>query len=365
MPIDPQPAKTQSPAITALKNELANLTWPREGLLVDATLINKGPRIAYFDLGKFGTGVVYGAEFLNAKEIVRELVLGDIINAKIVALDGEGGHTELSLTEASRQKVWQQVQDLQESGDIIKVKVTGINQGGLMANVFELKGFLPFSQLSPEHYPKDMETDRARAMDEMKNFVGQELSVKVINVNAKKNKLILSERETVSVNIKELLSNYTKDQVVDGMVSGIADFGIFVRFVDNPQIEGLVHISEIDHRIIDNPKETVQMNEAVKVKIIDIRDGRVFLSLKALKPDPWATIGELYKEGAEVTGRVHKYNPFGAVINLDGGVQGLIHVSEFGGLDEMKKIILPGESYPFVIASLKPEEKRLILKVKR
>ena len=265
-PIDVNAAKTPLTPTQALKNELSGLQWPREGSVVEASLINKVSRQAFFDMGRFGTGMVYGQEFLNAREIIRNLKVGEKLSAKIVDLDGEGGYIELSLTEASRQRVWQQVQDLQESGEIVKLKISAVNPGGLIANIGELKAFLPVSQLAPEHYPADFDTDKQKATEELKKFIGEEFSVKVINVNSKKNKLIISERDTVSVNVKDLLTQYEVGQTVDGLVSGIADFGIFVRFVDNPQIEGLVHISEIDHRIIDNPKETVKMNEAVKVR---------------------------------------------------------------------------------------------------
>lgn len=357
--------KTVSTPGSTLKAEISALSWPREGAVVEAKLIKKAARMAYFDMGKFGTGVVFGAEMQNAREIIRDMEPGTVVAAKVLDLDGESGYLELSLTEAGRQRLWQQAADLQESGEIVKVKVTGVNPAGLTANLSDLKAFLPVSQLSPEHYPKDFDTDRAKAVEDLKALIGSELEVKVINVNSKKNKLIISERETVSVNMKDLLGSYTVGQIVDGLVSGIADFGIFVRFAANPQIEGLVHISEIDHKLIDNPKETVTMNEPVKVKIIDIRDGRVFLSLKALKPDPWQTVGEKYAAGQDVSGKVQKYNPFGAVINLDGGMQGLIHVSEFGGVDDMKKAIIPGESYAFIIDSVRPEEKRITLKIKK
>lgn len=349
----------------ALKNELSAMAWPREGGVVEATLVSKESRQAFFDLGKFGTAIVYGQEFLNAKDIIRHLEIGGKVHGKIVDLDGDLGYPELSLTEASRQRVWQQVQDLLESGEIIKVKVSAVNPGGLIANIADLKAFLPVSQLAAEHYPKDAENDQQKVAEELKKLIGEELAVKVINVNSKKNKLIISERDTVSVNMKDLLSQYQVGQTVDGIVSGIADFGIFVRFVDNPQIEGLVHISEIDHRIIDNPKETVKMNETAKVKIIDIKEGRVFLSLKALKADPWEQVHDHYKAGQPVSGTLYKFNPFGAVINLDHGLQGVIHVSEFGGLDEMKKVLIPGQQFEFLIDAVKPEEKRIVLKVKK
>jgi len=356
--------KMNNALLQMLKQELPQCRL-REGDVAEVTLLKKTGREAFFDLGKFGTGIVYGSEFLNAKDILKNLEVGGRVPAKVVNLDGDSGYVELSLAEAGKQRLWQQVQELQESGEIIKLKIAAANAGGLIGNLFDLKAFLPVSQLSNEHYPKGLEGDRQKILEELKKFIGEELSVKVINVNSRSNKLIVSERETLSANIKELLQQYEVGQVVDGLVSGIADFGIFVRFVDNPQIEGLIHISEIDHRLIDNPKEVVKLNETVKVKIIDIREGRVFLSLKALKPDPWEGIEEKYKAGEEVSGRVYKLNPFGATIDLEGGVQGVIHISEFGGAEEMRQALELGKSYQFVIEALKPEEKRLILRMKK
>ncbi len=350
-----------------LKSELQTADWPKEGAVVEAVLIKKLSRKAYFDLGRFGTGIVYGVEMLNAKEIVRNLKPGDKIPAKIVQLDGEEGSVELSLAEAGKQKLWQQAKDLAEAGEVIKVKIAGANAGGLMANLadIDLKAFLPVSQLSLDHYPRVSDNDRQKIADELKKFVGQELSVKIIDINPRTNKIIISEREVLSANVKELLQKYEVGQLVEGLVSGIADFGVFVRFVDNPGIEGMIHISELDHRLIDNPKEIVKVNDQIKVKIVDIKEGRVFLSLKALKEDPWATIGEKYKADQEVSGTLYKLNPFGAVISLEGGAQGLIHISEFGGQEEMKAVFTPGSIHKFVIDSIKPEEKRILLKLKK
>jgi small subunit ribosomal protein S1 len=352
-------------ALTQLLKTDAATNRIREGDVVEVSLIAQSAREAFFDLGRFGTGIVYGAEFGNAREILRTLEPGAKAHAKVTELDGRDGYTELSLAEAGKQRVWQQAQELLESGEIVKVKIFAANAGGLIGNLFELKAFLPTSQLGNEHQPKVTDGDRQKMLDELRKFVGEEFSVKVINVNPRTNKLIISERETLNANVRELLQQYTVGQTVDGVVSGLADFGVFVRFTDNPQIEGLVHISEIDHRIVDNPKEFMKIGEPVQVKIIDIRDGRVFLSLKALKANPWDSVGERYKAGEEVSGRVYKFNPFGAVIDLDGGVQGLIHISEFGGAEEMKKALVSGEAHAFVIETLKPEEKRLILKLKK
>jgi len=351
-----------------VKNDPTLLKLPREGEVVEARLIAKEPRKAYFDLGAFGTGLVFGREYLNAKETVKNLKNGDAVSAKIVALQGEEGCVELSLGAAHEEKQWGAIKELKESGEVITVKVTGANSGGLMADVNNLKAFLPVSQLSNEHYPRVSSGDNQKEaiLNELKKFVGQELKVKVLDANPRSEKLIISEREITDLNVKELLKKYEVGQVVAGIISGVADFGAFVKFVDDPEIEGLIHISELDHRLVENPKEIVSVDDAVQVKIIDIKEGRVFLSLKALKEDPWAKIGSIYKEGEEVKGKVKKFNPYGAFIDLDSGtIQGLIHVSEFGGTEEMKKAIEVGKEYSFVITSLKPEEKRLLLKMKK
>jgi small subunit ribosomal protein S1 len=353
-----------------LKSELSTAEWPKEGSVVEVTLLKKAPRKAYFDMGRFGTGIVFGVEMANAKEALRNMKPGDKMHAKIVVLDGEEGRTELSVSEAGKQKLWQQAKELAEAGEVVKAKIVAANAGGLMASVIgsgadDLKAFLPVSQLSLEHYPKVPDGDRMKITEELKKFVGQEMSVKIIDVNQRTNKIIVSEREVLSANVKELLGAYTIGQVVSCLVSGVADFGVFVRFADNPDIEGMIHISELDYKLIDNPKELVKVNDELQAKIIDIKEGRVFLSLKALKEDPWATIGDRFKAGDTVEGRVYKFNPFGAVIALDENFQGLVHISEFGGQDEMKKAIIVGQSYPFVIDAVKPDEKRIILKVKK
>lgn len=357
-------------ALTALaqvmKTELSSTDWPREGNVVDATLIKKLSRKAYFDLGRFGTGIIYGAEMSNAKEAIRALAPGNAVHAKIVMLDGEEGLIELSLSEADKQKIWQEAKDLMESGEVVKAKIVAANAGGLMATIQnEIKAFLPVSQLSLEHYPKVQDGDRAKIAEELKKFVGEELNVKLIDVNPRNNKIIASEREVFSTNVKELLAAYAVGQVVDCVVSGVADFGVFVRFVDNPEIEGMIHISELDYKLVENPKNLVKINDGLKVKIINIKEGRVFLSLKALTEDPWRKAGELFKQGDTVDGRVYKLNPFGAVIALQGNFQGMIHISEFGGQEEMEKAIVPGQSYSFIIDAVKPEEKRIILKLKK
>lgn len=358
-------AKKLSPLAQLLKTNPNLAATLKSGDLAEAALIQKEGKTAYFDLGPWGTGIVYGVEFSNAQEILKNLKPGDKVSAKIIDLENNEGYIEISLAEAGKQKAWQLLKDLQEKGEIVDVKVLGANAGGLVAEVAEIRGFIPVSQLSGEHYPKIEDGDRAKLIDELRKFTGCQLKAKILDLNPRTNKLILSERETVADNIKELLTKYKAGDVVDGIISGVADFGAFMRFADNPKIEGLIYIAELDHRIIENPKEAVKVDETVKAKILEIKDGRVSLSLKALKPDPWIEVENKLQAGQEIFGTVGKMFPYGALINLENGLQGMVHISEFGSVDEMKKQLEAGKGYTFKVELIKPAEKRIILKLKK
>ncbi len=357
--------KIDSPLIQLIKNEPELVSFLKEGDLLEVKLLKKTPRAAYFDLAKFGTGVIYGLELLNARGIFKDLKVGDVVAAKITDLENDDGLIELSLAGAFQQKNWQELKEIKEKEEAILVKIVGANSGGLVANINEVKAFLPVSQLSNEHYPRVEGNDRNQILTELRKFVGQEMEVKILDVNPRTDKLIISERGAAEQNVKKIIEQYKVGDVVDAMVSGIADFGVFVRFIDNPTVEGLIHIFEVEHRLIDHPKEIVKLNEPLKAKIIEIKEGRVFLSLKALKPDPWDNISDNFKETQEVTGAVYKFNPFGAYVNLEHGLQGVIHVTEFNGLDEMKQQLEIGKEYKFIIETIKPEEKRIILRLSK
>ena len=347
------------------KSDPSLVTVLKQGDLVQGTILQKSSNILYVDLGRHGTGAVYRAELQNAREMVRGLKPGDPIHAKVLSVDNEDGNVELSISEAGRQKAWAEVQELEEKGEPFTVKIVAANRGGLVAEVAHLQAFLPVSQLATEHYPKLGDEDRSQLATALQGLVGQELSVRIIDANPRTNKLIISEREAAEVNTRELVKAYAVGQIVDGIISGVADFGAFMKFTDNPAIEGLIHVSELDHRMVENPKEVVKVDEEVQAKIIDIKDGKVSLSLKALKADPWLSAGEKFKEGDEVQGTVYAFTPVGAVVNLPHGLQGQVHVTAFGGVEEMKKALTLKGDHPFVVESVKPEERRITLKMKK
>ncbi|KKU19365.1 MAG: RNA binding S1 domain protein [Parcubacteria group bacterium GW2011_GWA2_46_10] len=335
----------------------------REGELVSVILTEKANRAVYFDVSRIGTGVIYGIELINARSILKNLEIGDAVTAKVVLPENQDGFIELSLVEAGKQKAWQELKELKDTDQMIEAKVVGSNTGGLLLDVKGIQGFLPASQLSNENYPQSESGDRQVVTDELKKFIGQEIKVKIISLNPRTNKLIFSEREVGAENVKELLQKYKEGDVIQGIISGVADFGAFIKFADQPEIEGLIHISELSHNMLDNPKEVVSIGDMVQAKIVEIKEGRVSLSLRALQEDPWSKAGEKFKGGDKVKGTIYKLNPFGAFVKLSHDLMGLIHVSEFGSVEELKKNLEPGKEYNFNIESVKPEEKRIVLKL--
>lgn len=355
--------KAESPQLAMLKAEPGLMPVLKTGDLVEAILVERAPRGVFFEIPKIGMAIIYGSELVSAKEILKKLNVGDSISAKVADPENEDGLVELSLAEAGAQKMWAEIKDLKEKDEPIKIKITNANAGGLIAEIMGMQAFLPASQLASEHYPSGLENNRAKLIEELKKFVGQELSVKIITINPRSNKLIVSEREITHQNTKELLDKYKVGDVIDGIVGGVANFGAFVKFADNPELEGLIHISELDHKLVDNPKDIVNVGDAIKAKIIEIKDGRVSLSMKALQADPWEGVDKKYKTGDVIKGTVHKLNPFGALIKLDNDITGLIHVSEFGSIEELKKVLTVGNTHEFLVDSVKPEDKRIVLKM--
>ena len=357
--------KTDSAIAQLVKSSPDLMGVLREGDLVNGQFLIRTPRGVYFDLGKYGTGTVYGAELRNAKEILKSLKEGDSISAKVIEVENDDGYVELSLSGAGKQKSWQSIKETYDKGEEISVKITGANSGGLMSEVDGLRAFLPVSQLASGHYPRVDDGSKSKILEELKKLVGQEIKVKIFDMNLRTDKIILSEREVTSQDIKDKLAKYKSGDIVECIVSGVADFGVFLKFVDDPEVEGLVHISELDHKLIEHPKEIAKVNDQVRAKVLDIKDGRVTLSLKALKEDPWTRVADKYKDGQDIEGTVVRFNPFGAFIALDSEIQGLIHISEFGSVEEMKSKLKEGKSYDFHVESVKPQEKRIILKLRR
>lgn len=342
-----------------------NIKPARVGDLAEGKVIAAAKSSLYLDLGPIGTGIIFGKEFLDAKEKIKELKIGDKLFAKIIDLENDEGFIELSISEAADELTLDKLTQKKESGELIKVKILSANKGGLLAEVSGLQAFLPVSQLSSEHYPRVEGGDPQKILKELQKFVGQELEVKVFDLKPKTGEIIISEKAKETDKALEILKNYKVDDVVEGEITGLTDFGAFIKFGTSPEfIEGLIHISEMDWKIIEDPSQVVKVGDKVKAKIIDINNGRVSLSLKALKEDPWTGIEEKYKKGDIVEARVTKLNPFGAFVQIAKDIQGLCHISEFGSPKKMEETVQIDKSYQFEILLIEPKEHRMSLKLK-
>ncbi len=332
---------------------------PKVDDLVEGTVIEQKKSSLYVDLKPFGTGLIYGKEFNNAKDIIKVLKHGDIITAKVTELQNEQGYVSLSLKEAKQDIVWIEIEEDKKKGNVLNLPILDANKGGLILEYKGTQGFLPASQLKIDHYPRIEDGDKDKILDELKKLIGGKISVIIISSNSKEKKLIFSEKESSSEEIKSILSKYKVGDILECEVTGIVDFGIFVKIEEG--LEGLVHISELDWSLVENPGDLFKIGQKIQTQIINIKDNKISLSVKSLKPDPWSTISEKYKKGDIVKGVVIKFNKHGALVSIEEGVAGLVHISEFKTEDEMRKKLELGKSYPFQIVIFEPKEHKLTL----
>ncbi len=336
---------------------------PQVGDVVEGRVIKISKNALILDLGALGTGIIYGGELKENKDILKELKAGQNVSALVLEPENEDGYVELSLKEANLEKAWTTLKTKKQRGETIKVKVIEANRGGLVIEFSSLIGFLPVSQLSTQNYPRVEGGDKGKILNHLNKFIGKEMEVKIIGLDQKTDKLIVSEKALEEKKIKENLKNYKKGDIVEGAVTALANFGAFIKFDDS--LEGLAHISELDWQIIDHPSQVLQENEKVKAKIIDIQEGQISLSLKALKEDPWQKIKEKYKNGQVVKGKVTKFSPFGVFVQIDKDIHGLAHISEFSKQNQqMEEMLKLGQSYDFEILSLSPETHKMSLALK-
>lgn len=355
--------KSNHPMDTLLSQEGA-LKIPKIGDLVTGTIISISKNEIYLDLAGLTTGVIRGREVYDESSDSADLKIGDKATATVIGLDNENGYMELSFREAGHKKAWDQLEAMYKEGKIIEAKVTDANKGGLMIKLGNVMGFLPVSQLSIEHYPRIEGGDKNKILVHLKSFVNQNLRAKIIDINEKEEKLIVSEKAAWDDKQKKAVSKHKVGDKVKGKVTGVVDFGAFVEFGEN--LEGLVHISELAWQRIDNPRDIIKVGDIVEAEIIEIEDTKVSLSLKKLQKDPWLEVAAKYKVGQKVHGTVLKVNPFGAFVELDNDIHGLVHISELSDkkIATPKDVVTVGKDYEFTILSIEPNNHRLGLSLK-
>ncbi len=333
---------------------------PKTDDVVEGPVIAIGRARVFVDLHPFGTGIIYGREYLSAREALKNVNIGDTVTAKIVGTDNEEGYIELSLREARQALIWNEAEVAMQKKTTFELAITEANKGGLIIAWNGLQGFLPASQLAAAHYPRVPDGDKDKIFVELKKLVGTKIEVMVITANPKEQKLIFSEKGAGTSQRASLVEKYHMGDVVEGMVTGATEFGVFVKLEEG--LEGLVHISEMDWALVENPKTRYKAGEAVKVKVIEIKDDKVSLSIKALLDDPWKAAGAKYKKDQKVDAVVIKYNKHGALASIEEGVAGLVHISEFGSETELRARLELGKVYPFTITFFEPKDRRMTLK---
>ncbi len=343
------------------------LNVPKVGEIVTGQVIDKARNALYLDLGHLGVGVIYGRELLEDSEKFRETKLGDQLNATVQSIDNEDELIELSLRSISIEQSWSEIKSVLESGNILEVEILDANKGGLIVRIQGVTGFLPVSQLAPDHYPRVEGGDKNKILERLKSYVGEKFKVKIIGAERDSEKLIVSEKAAIGDEMSHILKDINEGDIVEGMVSGIVEFGIFIKFnKGDSELEGLVHISELAWQRIDNPGDIVSVGEMIKARVIGVDGLRISLSIKQLQDDPWSKVEDRYKVGDEVKGEVIKVTPFGGFIKLDNDIHGLVHVSELPPefATDPTSVLEVGKKIKFKIISLQPKEHRLGLTLK-
>lgn len=311
-----------------LLEDSPELVVPEPGQLIEGTVITVDKNCVMVDLDGVMTGIIAGRETRDASNTVKELKPGDGVSACVLETENEEGLVVLSLRRASQEKTWQMFLDHYENNKSLKVKPKEANKGGLLLEMDGIKGFIPVSQLAPLNYPRVNGADSAKILARLQKLVGKEFTVKIISLDKDNGKLILSEKAAYADERHEALGKLSVGDVVEGTISGVVKFGIFVAFAG---LEGLVHISEIAWGHVTNPNNYGKLGDKVQVKVIGIEGDKISLSIKQLTDDPWAKIASNYTVGSTVKTKITRLAPFGAFVKLTDDINGLIHSSEIPG----------------------------------
>lgn len=327
------------------------------GATVTCKIVSTGSHKILCDIG----GLAYG--FVPEKEFsfdTNELVPGDEARANVVSMENKDGYVVLSFRRADRDRLWETLDDKRDKGTLVEAKVVNANRGGLMIEIGGISGFLPVSQLSSEHYPRVDGGDPSQILGKLKRLTGETLTVKIIATDKKEEKLIFSEKMAANEALGGAESAFEIGQEVEGTITGIAHFGIFVNV---QSFEGLIHISEVSWDHVDDLNKLFKIGQKVKAKIVKIENGKISLSIKRLMADPWVEEMKKLRVGQKVEGEVSKVTVYGAFVRIEDGLDGLVHASSSSGDIAKIKALQIGDKKRFEIIELQPESRRIGLRL--
>lgn len=338
--------------MTEYENDLVPF---KENSIVECTVVSVSSHKVLCDVG----GLTYG--FVPEKEFsfdTKELKAGDIVTAAVVSMENSDGYIVLSLRRADKDKLWKTLNEKREEGSLVEIKVVSANRGGLMVEAGGIQGFLPVSQLSAEHYPRVDGGDPNQILQKLRQMIGTPMTVKILTADKEEEKLIFSEKMASNDVAGGVESLFEIGQEVEGKITGIAHFGLFVNL---KSMEGLVHISEVSWDHVDDLNKMFTVGQTVKAKVVKIEDGKVSLSIKRMQDDPWLENVKKIKVGQTIEGEVTKVTAYGAFVRLGEGLDGLVHAS--GDDIDKVKALQNGDKHKFEVIELKPESRRIGLRL--
>lgn len=346
-----------------LLGEAVALGVPKVGDLIEGEVMSITGNRVWVDIqhGKF-VGIISNRELAEAGLSMPDYRQGDKVTASVVEPENEEGFVLLSVREALRNRGWTALEKKYGSGEIIRARVVEANRGGLIMEAEGIRGFLPVSQLTPEHYPR-VGNDKDEILNKLSKFENQMLEVKIIGFDQNINKLIFSERAAHQEEFDQATAKIQVGEVLTGKVSGVVDFGIFVSL---GSLEGLVHISEISWDKVDDPRRFAKVGDKLQVQVIGVENDKISLSMKRLTEDKWLHLVKDYHVGQEVLGEVTQIMPFGVFVKVDGKIDGLIHISElsFDHVADPGDVVKNGQTLGLKVIDIEPESHRFGLSLK-
>ena len=327
-----------------------------QGDTVEGTVLSVKKHEILIDLGAKGVGFVPRREAGHS----RNLTEGEEVTASVVDAEMENGMSLLSLRKAAKDKGWEEILAKLESGEVIEIVPFDANRGGLLVEYEGIRGFLPVSQLSAEHYPRVGASDKDEILSRLNALINKGINVRILDADRKTNKLIFSEKEAIKDGLSERLDSLKVGDKVEGVATGVVDFGVFINIEG---IEGLVHISEISWERVNNPKDYVKIGDNIEAKIIAIDKDRLSLSMKQLSEDPWLSEVEKFEKGSKVEGTVTRITPFGAFVQISPAIEALVHVSELGKGSDVnpENVFTLNERKDFLVIDIDKENRKISL----
>ncbi len=332
----------------------------KAGDVIEGTVNSIKKHEVWIDLGAKGVGVVMRREIGHGQQLEE----GQTVTVSIIDPELDEGHALLSMRRAVKDRGWEELERIFAEQEIVEVMPYDANRGGLLVELEGIRGFLPVSQLAAGHYPRVNGADKDEILQKLNALTTVALRVRILDVSRKENKLIFSEKEAIKDDMAARLAGLKVDDVVDGVVTGVIDFGAFVN-VDG--IEGLIHISEISWERVDNPRNYVKVGDKIKAKIISVDKDRLSLSLKQMSEDPWLSEVKQIKKGDVVEGKITRITPFGAFVQLSPSVEALVHVSEMSNDDSVdpEKLFVLNEKKQFKVLDVDTENRKIALSLKQ